>query len=215
VNKTEKRKHLLAIIENATELLDDLMAHAPESPINPFAGWVHPMPLWEGRKPVVTSGFVDHFGRGPNQYRWKKTGRAHIGVDIMYLDPNQGTPYYPYSDGKHCCPNGLPAINVASGRCIMVDKQGMFSLTMEHVVPSVGQVLVHHKHLDSISVVEGEVYGAEFQIGIVGTTGTDLRHDHFEIHEGRLGKGLKNQAWWKATAVDPEPILRGLRVVEL
>jgi len=203
-----------AFLLEFAKLLDKYSAvpATDEIPEVAYEDWVYPMPMWGTRKPSVSSQF-SRDGSGPNTERYN-----HWGVDIMYRNKFRKTIIeLPNTDrsGWWACPRGLPIINVAPGRCIMVDRQGMFSLTMEHRVPGVGQVLVHHKHLDRIYVDKGELYPAGHHIGMCGATGSDVNHDHAEVHEGRLGKGLKDGAWWKATAVDPEPILRDLRVVEL
>lgn len=169
-----------------------------------YADWLHPMSAYQGIRPQISSGF-SRDGSGPNTERYN-----HLGVDLMYPEPNRVRANLPSSDGKWFCPKSQPAINVAPGKCIMVHASDRFSLTMEHRVPGVGQVLVHHRHLDDIFVDEGEIYDRGFNLGTVGTVETDLRHDHFEVHEGQLGAGLKGKAWWKATAINPEPIVRGL-----
>lgn len=207
----EQKEYFLARISALLDVVADTEMGDQSGAITPapYADWLHPMPMAGKLVPVVTSGF-SRDGSGPNKHRYN-----HWGVDIMYREQHRVRPHLPSSDGTFCCPKGLPAINVAPGRVIMVHPDGRYSLTVEHVVPGVGQVLVHHKHLDRIYVDKGELVAAGHHLGMAGTAGTDLRHDHFEVHEGRLGGDLKGAAWWKMTAIDPAPILRELTAVTL
>ena len=138
------------------------------------------------------SGFSKD-GSGPNPDR-----HDHWGADLM-VDRRRDRVHLrnrlPYADSYGWwCPKGLPIINCAPGRVLMVDTTDMFGVTIEHRVKGVGQVLVHHKHCNRIHVDKGEVVAAGASLGIIGATGSDVNHEHFEIHEGRLGTGMEGAA---------------------
>lgn len=180
----------------------------PGEVADPFAGWVYPMPMHEGRRPEVSSGFSKN-GSGPNKSR-----RNHWGNDIMYRrHEGDGGPVsasgkrkarHPvYTRGWYC--HRVDALAVGPGYVHSVNRGWVL---LDHGnVPGHGPLATWYQHLHEPLVERGDEVAAGQVIGIVGATYTDINHLHFEWRDCNRGKGRAD------TVVDPEPFLRRLAVV--
>lgn len=168
--------------------------------VDPLAGWVWPMPILDGHEPAVSSTYSKD-GSGPNTSR-----RNHWGVDIMYRrhvgDGGPKRPQHPtYTRGWYC-PHGVEALAVGPGSVAAV--AAGWVLLDHHDVPGLGPLATWYQHLHEPLVEVGDEVAAGQPIGIVGLTGTDIRHLHFEWRDHSRGRGRR------AGVVDPEPYLARL-----
>jgi murein DD-endopeptidase MepM/ murein hydrolase activator NlpD len=158
--------------------------------------WVWPVPVWNGRAPVVSDGFDSPRPRLPR----------HGGVDIMFARE----PHDPWTRGT---PNGSkafvmaddhPALAASDGKIwsAMKTPQG-FAVVIDH---GPRKVATFYAHIEKLLVPEaapgknGAIVRAGQPIGIIGASPLDaehLKHLHFEL-------------WLPDPAhrVDPEPYLR-------
>lgn len=159
-------------------------------------GWVNPMPIYQGIKPEVSSGFRTASRPG------------HDGADMMYRLARSTAPAKPRTDGRWFVPTGIiPAYSVGPGHVSKISRSSETGKQMvvidHHSVPGFGALATAYIHLDQTLVVAvGQPVQAGSVIGIVGSTGTDLNHLHFEMWCTGLGPNLAD---WQ---VDPAPYLK-------
>ncbi len=116
-------------------------------------------------------------------------GRVHEAIDIMAA-------------------RGTPVLAVTDGEVEKLFSSDLGGLTIYQFEPS-GRYAYYYAHLDRYagSLAEGRKVKQGEVIGYVGSTGNasdDAPHLHFGIVE--LGPERK---WWKGTAINPYPVLRG------
>jgi murein DD-endopeptidase MepM/ murein hydrolase activator NlpD len=168
--------------------------------------WVWPVPIWNGRKPVVSSGWGSVRDNGT---------RLHKGADIMFHRV-AGDPFAVGSANgskSYVMPDGLVAVAASDGIVwsARMTSRG-FAVVVDHGAPS--KVATFYQHLSSLLVTPTERARAEQRVmagkplGIIGGDPTDgtqkLKHLHFEIWRGG-----------PSAAVDPMPLLRGWQVLSV
>ena len=156
--------------------------------------WIVPLPIWQGRSPVVSDGWGTP----------RPDGRFHRGADLMYRriasDPYRaGTPN---GAAHHVMPDNMVALAASDGAIWFADWQRTgFSIVIDH-----GEWATYYTHLAAIMVratnraKSGQRVRAGDPIGIVGASpldGEHLKHLHVELWHGGA-----------ADAVDVEPYLR-------
>ncbi len=178
-------------------------AAARPAPPPVLAGtWVWPMPTFRGRAPVVSSGWGSPRDGGE---------RRHRGVDVMFKRAHReefvaefppGTP-----DGSkgYFVPPGTVAVAASDGRIWSAGwAPGGYAVVIDHGKPWA----TYYAHLASLQVTAGDRVRAGQPLGVVGADPLDaqeLRHLHFALWYGGAGD----------SAIDPEPVMRAWRVVEV
>ncbi|MBP8806716.1 MAG: M23 family metallopeptidase [Kofleriaceae bacterium] len=164
-----------------------------------WAGWVWPLPSWQGYAPRVSDGFGSPRDNGT---------RRHLGADVMYRRRTAGDqaatfpPRRPYSRW-HFVPPGTPAMAMGPGVVVRAERTPRGgTVLVRHASPN---VVTYYTHLGELFVRVGQVVRAGQAIGVVSSdpSGPEIDHLHVEIWPGGDRK----------RAIDPEPILRRLPVV--
>lgn len=178
----------------------------PPARASDWQGWNWPVPIWNGREPVVS----DHF-------KEEKTNdhRFHPGVDIMFRKM-PGDPGFPYSSKGFTSQGGeTPIIAAGPGKIWDAGPGRAFQLSIDHgVVGGVGGVVTWYQHLKSFSRKwkKGDAIKAGDVLGIMGgdvPPHYTLYHLHFELWFPR--KGVP-PVLWKA---DPQLYMRFWRKIQL
>jgi len=184
---------------------DHQHSDSPEAwplPLGTLPGtWVWPVPLWNGRAPVISDGFDS-----------KRPGfDRHGGVDIMFK--RQASDRFPSGtpNGSKAfvMPDHVPALAAYDGEVWFAGKtpQGM-AVVIDHRPLKVS---TFYTHLEKLLVSPPPTHGAKQRvragepIGIIGFSPLDaakLKHLHFEL---RLG-GPDNR-------IDPANAMRSWKVV--
>lgn len=170
-------------------------ARGPGPLVWPTKGvWIVPLPIWQGRHPVVSDGWGTP----------RPDGRFHRGADMMYARNanDRYAPGTPNGSAHHVMPDNMVALAAAEGAVWFADWQRTgFSIVIDH-----GEWATYYTHLAALMVratqrgKSGQRVRAGDPIGIVGASPLDgerLKHLHFELWHGGAGD-----------AVDPEPYLR-------
>jgi murein DD-endopeptidase MepM/ murein hydrolase activator NlpD len=169
-------------------------AHAESNALT--GEWVWPVPLWNGRAPVVSDGFESPRPGLPR----------HGGVDLMFAreksDPWR--PGTPNGSKAFVMPDDILALAASDGKIwsAMKTPQG-FAVVIDH---GPRKVATFYAHIEKLLVPEaaprknGTSVRAGQPIGIIGASpldGEHLKHLHFEL-------------WLPdpTDRVDPEPYLR-------
>lgn len=166
------------------------------TPTLPLRGrWVWPVPMWNGRKPVISSGWGSPRKNGP-----------HRGGDIMFKreksDPFvQGTPN---GSKWHVMPDNIVAVAASDGVIWSAGwTSGGFAVVIDH---GPQKVATFYTHLSEMFVVptnqakSGQRVYVGQPLGIIGfdpRDGERLKHLHFEIWLGGPND-----------AVDPTPVMK-------
>lgn len=160
----------------------------------PFKDWVWPMPVWNGRKPVISNEFNPRPGN--------EAGMTHPGVDILYIRrPNEPAKLPEGTKGFFVPSDLIPVYAVASGVVIQSGKSGRgHSVIIDHG----NGYTTFYQHLTAQGLpAKSSRVTAGTPIGIVGHDtaqgGYPLNHLHFEIWPGRD----------RRRAIDPYRILTG------
>jgi hypothetical protein len=156
--------------------------------------WIVPVPIWQGRHPVVSDGWGTP----------RPGGRFHRGADLMFARAS-GDPFKPGSPNgaaHHVMPDNIPALAAADGVIWSADWTARgFTIVVDH-----GDWATYYTHLTALLVratqraTSGQRVRAGDPIGMIGADpldGAHLKHLHFELWHGS-----------PADAVDPEPYLR-------
>lgn len=119
----------------------------------------------------------------------RSNGRIHDGIDIM-------------------APSGTKVIAAGDGTVVKLFYSNQGGLTVYEFDPT-EKFIYYYAHLDSYApgLVEGKQLRRGDPIGLVGSSGNASEaapHLHFEVSV--LGP---EKLWWKSTAINPYPLLRG------
>ncbi len=190
-----------------------------------FADWVHPLPGWKRAdgvvvKPYMSSGFVDNNGVGPNQDRYRHTGRGHLGNDYDYRWDRKGQRPSVLFDRVFYCPP-VPVYAMGPGvveYAKLLDVSDYWGGDRWAVLIYHGKLegfgycstwSVHHKE---VHVEAGDVVTAGTIVATAGDTGCKgAPHVHQELwrwQEADEG-GTKSGHDF---AIDTWPIVQGLEV---
>lgn len=168
-----------------------------EPPVGKLPGrWVWPVPMWNGRKPDISSGWGSPRDGGK---------RLHKGADIMYHRvPGDPFPIGPNGSKGYVMPDDMVAVAAADGKVwsTALTSRGN-AVVIDHGQPS--GLTTFYQHLSSLLVTptqrgaSGQRVTAGQPIGIIGESPRDPhdpKHLHFEIRRG-------------VTPMDPKPIMCG------
>lgn len=177
-------------------------ASADQAAATPLPGrWVWPVPIWNGRKPDISSGWGSPRGNG-----------THAGVDIMYHRAASDSYKVgsPNSSKGYVMPENTPALAAGDG---VVWSAGWtprgFAVVIDHGAPA--NVATFYNHLSSLFVTPTERGTSQQRVvagqplGVIGNNPLDsakLKHLHFAVWRG----GPKD-------AVDPKAIMAGWEMV--
>lgn len=172
-------------IDNGTEVVGGLTMPARR---------LYPLPLYEARKPEITSRHKVH-----NPSRSK-----HYGVDLFYRW-RAGDAAMKIGDGGRTknwwVPLKTRVLAAADGT---VEVAGVSKTGHRVWILHPGGLRTGYFHLSSLAVKPGEAVKAGTFLGLVGDNPADYdaRHLHFEVYKGEL------KSYPKGT-VDPEIFLKG------
>lgn len=172
-------------------------ASVPSLNIN-WSGWQWPVPIWNGREPLITDGF---FPTATSSHR------QHEGADIGYRKLATDPAGLPWSTPGFTSQKPPPPIlSVFGGKVFRVrsGSRGMNVLIDHGNVQGTG-IVTWYQHLSSVNVREGDVVSAGSRLGIMGG---DLApnytwiHLHFELWAPV--KGTPERSWKR----DPAPYMK-------
>jgi murein DD-endopeptidase MepM/ murein hydrolase activator NlpD len=173
---------------------------AARAPLTSLSGrWVWPVGIWQGRKPVISSGWGTPRG-----------DKTHEGVDVMF----RRLPSDPYAVGS---PNGSKGFVFPDGVMGLAASDGVvwsagwtsrgFTVVLDH-----GSMATYYTHLETLLLTptargkSGQRVTAGQPLGVVGydpMDGRKLKHMHFALWRG----GPRD-------AVDPASLMRSWAMVE-
>jgi murein DD-endopeptidase MepM/ murein hydrolase activator NlpD len=175
-------------------------------PASPVPRLVWPVPVYQGRRPVVSSGWGAPRDDG---------ARSHKGVDVMYPRQRGELPEYkpgtPSATEDHFLPSNIPAVAVAAGRVKFAARTRRgYSVIIDH-----GDDATYYTHLVNLFVPEADDWRGTARVeagaplGIIGGDPSRgpgaLKHLHFEIWRGGKRSG----------AINPLPAMRHWGVMRL
>jgi murein DD-endopeptidase MepM/ murein hydrolase activator NlpD len=181
-----------------------------------WEGWVWPVPVWNGRVPIIT----DNFHRDPSEYR--PTG--HLGVDVMFprlLSDMVRGGEVPV-DGVHgtvraVMPDGVPCIAPFVGRVYSADLSPRgHEMRIDHGLIHGIPVNSYVQHLSSFAREwkRGDVVYPGTTLGVVGGDVKQGAYHLQHLHFGLLffqTPGRPFDSYW----VNPEPYMKWWRKVSL
>ena len=179
-----------------------------------FAGGFHPLPIYGGVKPRLTSGFIALSGRGPNKSRLKYTGNPHYGGDLGYWwDGNGGSPlgYWDYHfDGRNEQLFYFPPVEVRAILDGEVESVGRCTVRIYHgELEGFGHFSTWSTHHKALHVRKGQTVDAGKVIATAGDTNTKgAPHVHQEAWRWQTGEQFTRELH----ALDLAPILPHLRI---
>ena len=192
---------------------------------DPFKGWCHPMPIWEGVSPIISSSYVDDQGNGPNQWRYRdnvKQGRklpGHLGVDLVYPYDGKGPKPATLFEHRFYCPP-VPVYAMGPGQVVYAkwldvsERWGgdRLAVKIDHgYLPGWGRCMTWSVHHSEIHVKSGDTVEAGTLIATAGDTGCKgAPHVHQEIWQWERGKTPRR----RRDARDPGPVLERLPMKE-
>jgi|GEM_PF-6219993 len=219
ITAVTSRKRFARTVQAALEVKDD----GDPGPIT-WAAWtrhaypeviaaaVHPLPIYHGAKPVMSSGF--NRALGPN---WSRD--HHLGNDLEYHWDGEGSPpegWLEYHFGWR--PERRfygPAVRVYAVLPGVVQYAKMLDVSpkwggprwavkISHGTwPGLGHVVSWSTHHQSVLVAAGDTVQADTPIAILGDTGArGAPHDHHELWRWRDGETVDRQT----APFDPAPI---------
>jgi hypothetical protein len=162
------------------------------TPKGHFNGWVWSMPIWEGKVPVVSSGFNRHQVGEPGDDDYE---RQHLGADSAYKNSSAQVPNLPeVSKWYHCPSNTIPMIAMGAGHIWFADEtdQG-WTIKIDHHDWYGFPLISYYTHMSDLFVPVwskngeglggGEYVHAAQQIGYVGCSpkNPNLNHSHTEL----------------------------------
>jgi murein DD-endopeptidase MepM/ murein hydrolase activator NlpD len=164
----------------------------PTGATGSFKDWVWPMPVWNGRDPVISNGFDP----SPDP----AFGKKHGGVDIMYVRLSGESAKLPDGTKGFFVPSDrIPVYAVANG---VVIQSGKNPLGHSVIIDHGNGYTTFYQHLTAQDLpAKSTRVSAGTPIGIVGhnPAGYQLNHLHFEIWPGGS----------HARSIDPALVLRG------
>jgi GH25 family lysozyme M1 (1,4-beta-N-acetylmuramidase) len=171
----------------------DRFSILPTGASGPFQNWVWPIPVWNGRKPVISQEFKP----APDP----KFGKVHGGVDIMYRRLANEPVGLPESSRGYLVPsNRIPVLAAGNGVVVQSGKNPLG----HHVIIDHGNGFhTFYQHLIANGLpAKSTRVTAGTPIGFVGhnPAGYKLNHLHFEVWPGGV----------HARSIDPAPILHGV-----
>lgn len=183
------------------------------SPRPALAGrWVWPVPTWQGRRPVVSSGFNSPRPGLPR----------HGGVDIMFPRfPNDSfAPGTPNGSKHHVMPDGVLVLAASDGVIwsAMPTPRG-HAVVIDH---GPRKAATFYAHLEKLLVPQatpghgGQRVRAGEPIGTIGFSPLDserLRHLHFELWLGGPSDRIDPEAIMRTWPVLDEPARRNAALV--
>lgn len=158
--------------------------------------WAWPVPDFQGRSPVVSSGFNDEMVLKDTGYMRRK----HSGVDIMYQRLVPGEQILPWMSKLYEAWPGIPVVAVGPGDVWTVKEtaKGAKVIVIDHHnVPGYGPLATAYIHVTDVQVKKGDKVEAGTLLAYMGHTGTKLAHLHF------MTSTDKKDMW----GVDPETLL--------
>ena len=174
----------------------DTFTVLPTGGAAPFKDWVWPMPVWNGRQPVISNGF------DPSPSPDPRFVKKHAGVDIMYKRLPGESAKLPEGTRHYFVPsNRIPVFAVGSG---VVVQSGKNLLGHSVIIDHGNGYSTFYQHLTAQGLPRKSArVAAGTPIGFVGhnPAGYRLNHLHFEIWLGPRKS---------TSAMDPAPVLRGL-----
>lgn len=150
-------------------------------------GWVWPVPIWNGRVPVISDGF---------QKVATPTHRKHLGVDVVFRKLSSDPAGLPFSSPAFTSQDPPPPILAAFDGTIW--EAGMsprgFQILIDHgSVPNLGGVTTWYQHLSYLERTwkKGDKVKAGDVLGTMGhdisTDAYKLNHLHFQLAFPRSG----------------------------
>lgn len=165
-----------------------------------WKGWVWPIPIWNGRLPVISDGYQAVADAGH---------RAHPGVDITYVKTATDPQGLPWSSKTFSSQNPPPPVIAAFDGIIWeagLSGRG-YQVLIDHgkVNDNLGGVNTWYQHMEKLAKPWKK--GDQVKKGdILGTMGHDiapgayeLNHCHFELWFPRPGVPA---LLWKANPAD-------------
>ncbi|HTP35562.1 MAG TPA: M23 family metallopeptidase [Candidatus Acidoferrales bacterium] len=142
-------------------------------------------------------------------------GAPKLAMPIADIDPAKLTDTFAQTRDGHPhealdipAPRGTPVLAADEGNVVKLFTSKQGGLTV-YQFNDAGDLCYYYAHLDHYapSLKEGTLLRRGDVLGYVGSTGDaspDAPHLHFAVF--RLGP---EREWWKGTAIDPLPLLRG------
>jgi hypothetical protein len=142
-----------------------------------------------------------------------KTGKKHVGVEIMFKDDVDHGYHPPFYSGKYFMfspeqPLAVVAAGPGKVSKIKRNSKGALSVTLDHGLTEVGPLATFYQHNVVELVKVGQTVKAGQPISILGRSGTNLNHLHFEMW--LTNRGSRYIDW----PVDPAPYLKNMKHVE-
>lgn len=183
----------------------------PTSRHQDWQGWVWPVPVTDGRYPVVTQEWKP--GHDPKPGTPSGANVNHLGVDIMFRKKLGDVPNAVKHDASriYIAPAGTRVLCAGPGKVWSTFHSTIYgwSILVDHgkVNDHVGGVCTFYQHLTgafSQLWKKGDVVTAGQQLGIMGFAPGDpegLRHLHFELRFPIAG--VPQDDW----RIDPVPYM--------
>lgn len=166
--------------------------------------WVWPVPIWRGRKPVISSGWGTPRG-----------DRQHEGVDVMFWRlPSDPYPVRSPNGSKlFVLPEGVFALAAADGKVWSAGwtKRG-FSVVIDH--GELGKIATYYTHLSTLLLqptsrgASGQRVIAGQPLGVIGADPMDrngLKHLHFALWLGGPNDAVDPASLMKSWAMVRSP----------
>lgn len=180
----------------------------PAGAVN-WEGWIWPVPIWQGREPVVTQEWKP--GHDPGAGNASGAHENHLGVDIMFRKKSDDSKSDVLHDsqGSFISPSGTPVIAAGPGKIWATGYDPVYGhwVQVDHGTrPNVGPVNTFYQHLESFERQwrKDDPVEAGTLLGKMGWAPEDpkgLRHLHFEIWFPVKDQPLNT---WR---LDPQPYL--------
>lgn len=230
--KRSRDEDLAAHAETDTEIETE---HAPIPAVilpapsaSEWEGWIWPVPIADGRTPVITQEWKP--GNDPIPGQASSATANHLGVDIMYRKLASDPVGRVHHDASKAfiAPEGTKVLAAGPGKIWNVHHSDFYgtSVTVDHGDhPTLGGRVTFYQHLASLARdwKKGDPINAGDVIGDMGYAPGDregLRHLHFELWfprkdtsalTWRIDPAPYMKLWPKATIAD-SPMVAGVPV---
>lgn len=147
-----------------------------------FDNW--PLPSYQGRPPVISSGFGMRGKRGKE--------RMHSGADIDYRavagDPPYTGKYTAARSPNYYGPAGVAVIAAAAGKVIKARMETKARGVVEVLLAGKPVTLTIYRHMSTLAVSKGDTVRSGQRLGIMGgSQNHPFRHLHFSVrYAGKL-----------------------------